>query len=100
MKIKPGVRVLGLRSEMVLAALVINSVLTELGIEFVITSCIEGTHKHASLHYMGSALDIRLPPPTFTGKVIANLKEALGDDYDVILEDDHIHIEFQPKSPY
>ena len=32
--------------------------------------------------------------PQFT----EGLSEALGEEFDVVLESDHIHIEFQPKT--
>ena len=99
--LKVGVRVLGLRPEMVLAAMIAQQVYASFGSEgwYVITSCVEGTHSRASLHYTGCALDLRRPPVN-AEKIAAALKEALGDDYDAILEVDHIHVEFQPKTPY
>lgn len=100
MKIKPGVRVLGMRPEMVLGLMVVDSVFSALGIELVLTSGTEGVHKRASLHYMGAAGDLRLPSPVLVAQAVAEAKAALGDDYDVVLEGDHIHTEFQPKAPY
>jgi hypothetical protein len=47
------------------------------------------------VHPFGRALDFRIPPNAL-GK-ISELKELLGDDYDVILEDNHIHQEYDPK---
>ena len=52
-----------------------------------------------SLHYAGCAVDLRFPPDNAAG-LKAALAEALGGDYDVVLEADHIHVEFQPKTPY
>lgn len=85
---------------MVLGLMVVNSVFERLGFELVLTSAIEGTHKRASLHYMGAGGDLRLPPPVLVEQAVKEAKEALGDDYDVVLEGDHIHTEFQPKAPY
>ena len=32
-------------------------------------------------------------------KLVARIKSCVGDDFDVLLEADHLHIEFQPKAP-
>ncbi len=99
--LKTGVRVLGVRAEVVLAFMIMEKVYEKHGVEFVITSVMEGTHKRASLHYSGCAGDLRRPPLDEIASAIVNDgKIALGDDYDVILEGDHIHVEFQPKAPY
>lgn len=66
-----------------------------------ITSGRDGKHSSTSLHYCGRAVDLRirdLPYPEKTSKLIAGkLKYILGSDYDVILESDHIHIEYDPQ---
>ena len=67
--------------------------------DYVITSCTEGTHKRASIHYMGGAGDLRRPTLR-AEEIVADMKGRLGDDFDVVLEPDHIHVEFQPKLPY
>ena len=61
----------------------------------VITSTYEGSHSEGSLHYANLAVDIRKNK----AKVLSykEIKQALGKDYDVILEGDHIHIEYDPK---
>lgn len=103
MKLKPGVRVLGMRPELVLALTIVRAVYEAhgAGASCTITSVVEGTHTRASLHYTGCAADLRRPPQAGLAAVIVEAaKAALGDDYDVILEADHIHLEFQPKAPY
>lgn len=66
--------------------------------EAVITSTYEGNHSPGSLHYANLAVDIRLPSDREIRGVIAiKLKEELGPDYDVVLEANHIHIEYDPK---
>jgi hypothetical protein len=97
--IKPGVRITGLRPEILLAAVVAERVYEAAGHEFIITACVAGKHMAGSLHYAGAAIDIR-PRDVTADKIpaiLATLKEALADDFDVLLEGDHIHIEFQPK---
>jgi hypothetical protein len=68
-------------------------------IEIVITSGTEGQHKSGSLHYKGHAADIRrrnFPSEAAVRQFMAALKSELGEDYDVILEADHIHCEYDP----
>lgn len=66
--------------------------------EMVITETRCTGHMPSSLHYADLAIDIRLPPSN-PGLLVNAIKEALGQDYDVILEKDHIHIEYDPKNP-
>jgi hypothetical protein len=53
-----------------------------------------------SLHYKGDALDFRIRNVLGGISVVESWAErmqfALGHDYDVVLEDTHIHIEFDP----
>lgn len=67
-----------------------------------VTSANDSKHKDASLHYKNRAFDIRIY--NITGQVqfeaelwAERLALALGDDYDVVKEKDHIHVEFQPE---
>lgn len=97
--IKPGVRCFGVRPEVVLALHIAQHIYEAFDFDFVVTSLVEGTHTRASLHYTGCAADLRLPPSRAV-EVVAALQSALGDDFDVVLEGDHVHMEFQPKAPY
>lgn len=66
----------------------------------VITSGNDGVHRDGSFHYTGDALDFRRWDADRAGvlpAVLTGLRYYLGDDYDVILESDHIHIEFDPN---
>lgn len=63
--------------------------------EMVITSTFEGTHSSGSLHYAHFAIDLRLPGVAF--EFANRLRKELGKDYDVVLESNHIHIEYDPK---
>jgi hypothetical protein len=65
------------------------------GEEFVITSTYEGNHSASSLHYCDEAIDIRRPSKPES--IIRKIKRFLGLDYDVILYNSHIHIEYDPK---
>jgi len=63
--------------------------------ELIITSTYEGSHSEGSLHYADLAVDIRRHK---NGHVLRQeLRDKLGMDYDVVLEADHIHIEYDPK---
>lgn len=102
MKIKAGVRVLGMRPEMLLAVIAAESIWQKRGVEAVITSCIDGDHSKGSRHYAGCALDFRtsnLPAGSWQ-EVRDELAGAMEGDFDVVLEKDHIHVEFDPKTPY
>jgi len=61
----------------------------------VVTSTTGDIHMVGSKHYEGNAVDFRLPPNY--RKVARDLQEALGNDYDVVLESDHIHVEYDPQ---
>ena len=102
MKIKPGVRIFGIRPELVLAFHIADKIFEKYGIELVITSVIDGKHSKGSLHYIGAAGDMRTRDASeaVSRSITRDLKEALGDDFDVIFEGNHIHMEFQPKLPY
>jgi hypothetical protein len=74
----------------------IDHIFLSAGTEAVVTSTFEGSHKPGSLHYSNAALDLRLPGP---GReyLFGLLKDNLGNDFDIILEKDHIHVEHDPK---
>lgn len=100
LRVKKGVRLHGAEPELLFAVVVAERLWAELGFgDLVVTSVIDGEHIRGSLHYTGNAADLRLPRGS---KVTAarELRKALGADYDVVLERDHIHVEFQPKIPY
>jgi hypothetical protein len=67
-----------------------------------VTCANDSGHMVGSLHYKNRAFDIRIKNivgDEQTGKElwVERMKLALGDDYDVILERDHIHAEYDPK---
>lgn len=96
--LKSNVTFLGIRPETVLGILIAFDLYQKCKQEFVITSITDGLHKSGSLHYDGLAFDIR----TFNLRGISGyemvdrLKEALGSQFDVVLEPSHIHVEFDP----
>ena len=67
-----------------------------------VTSANDGKHKEGSKHYTNEAFDIRIR--NIRGPLVSQargwrdrMRSALGKDYDVILEHDHLHAELDPK---
>ena len=94
-----SVKVTGIRPELVLGLVVAADVYRQYGNELVITSLNDGVHSKTSLHYAGAAADLRTFyfEPEIVPEVIEAIRKRLGKDYDVVLEKDHIHLEYQPK---
>lgn len=83
--------------------------------EVVITSGCErdGKHSVGSRHWSGDAVDLRTDPNDHWGiwvddevggydanhvrDLALTISRDLGGDFDVVLEDDHLHIERHPK---
>jgi hypothetical protein len=99
--LKPGVRVAGLRPEILFAVIAAERVCAEMGVDCVVTACVDGVHQAGSLHYCGLAADLRSRDfrPGDLDKAIARIRQCLGTDYDVVLENDHVHVEFDQKQP-
>lgn len=97
--LKEGVDIRGIRTEIWAGATIVASCFAEQKIHCVITSCKEGKHMDKSLHYKGLAVDIRsrdIPLQT-AAALIATCKEALGAQFDLVVEGDHWHLEYDPK---
>ena len=58
-------------------------------------------HGETSLHWSGHAVDLRSRCLALEQQrsVVDHLIAALGRHFDVVLEKDHIHIEYQPRRP-
>ena len=100
MKIKDStVHIAGIRPELVFALFVAEQIYQKYDKELVITSLVDGRHSPTSLHYAGCAADLRTNFFTRHGAEIIRdeIRDKLGTDFDVILESNHIHLEFQPK---
>ena len=98
--IKPGVKLLGVRPELIVGLMACQSIYQRHGIDFVITSVRDGKHSHNSLHYSGQAADLRTRQMSkgTAKQIVAEISTAVGNQFDVILESNHIHIEFQPHT--
>ena len=102
---KEGVALDDLQPEALSAAEIAKPILEAAGVDFVVTSTGLADRAGAksvkdSKHNTGQAFDIRtrdMPDAKEKQEVVDQLIEALGDDYDVVLESDHIHVEFDPK---
>jgi hypothetical protein len=102
--LKPGVRIRGLQPEMLLALFVAEHEYSANGRALVLTSALDGVHSAKSLHYQGLAVDIRSKTLTESDqkrRVAGAIAAALGECYEVLLEDEgghneHIHIELSP----
>lgn len=108
MRLKKGVSVHGLNTEILVGIMVAESVWAKLavGTEMVITSGTDGVHSKGSKHYTGDAVDLRTRdiPKEFHAGIVSELQLALngregngGGDFDVVLESTHIHLEYDPE---
>jgi hypothetical protein len=100
--LKPGVMLCGLKAEMAIGLSVVASCYEEFNRKCIVTSGTEGVHSSGSHHYMGLALDFRTRHLSLTEtSLIANLcKECLTDQFDVITESTHLHVEYNPEWGY
>lgn len=108
LELKAGVRVFGLRPELLLALQVAEGLWGEHGpATLVVTAVMDGTHKRQSLHYSGLAVDLRLHAVAAEKRagLVQRLQAALGPDYVVLHEAigqrrEHCHVHFLPAEAY
>ena len=100
--LKSSARIRGITPETLFAIRVAEGVFEDrkLGL-MTITSCTDGKHSAGSKHYVGGAFDVRTRDIAKDALqlVAADIKERLGSEFDVVVEVDHLHIEFDPKTP-
>ena len=102
LSLKTGVDVGGIQPEVLLGLEICHGVFTRLGMPLVVTACLDGKHMTGSKHYVGQAVDMRLPSkysiePLIDVMVQAECRVHLGLQYDLVLEKDHLHLEYDPK---
>ena len=98
-RIEKGVDICNLSPQMAVAVAVLQSAFREtLSAALTITSGRDGNHRHV-LHYVGQALDFRIHNLTTSDmdRVEGLCQGLLGEQYDVVLENDHLHVEFDPR---
>lgn len=93
------VKISGIQPEAVLAMVVADGIFRHMALPCVITSVTGGKHMKGSLHPRGLAFDIRTRSLSNTNKVflLSELTNSLPNDFDIVDENDHIHVEFDPK---
>lgn len=101
--LKQGVTVGGVQPETVVAMNVVGNIFARRKKTMVVTSLTDGAEWRTkqSLHPKGYAFDLRIWDfPTLADQeaLVEEIALALGDEYDVVLESDHIHIEFDPAT--
>jgi len=104
MKIKLGVDIHDVRPETVIGMLIVDGYYKSTSNELTVTSVKDGTHMPNSFHYSGLAFDCRLPiTPIGVSKdwlsktFVPGLRSSLGYQWDVLLEETHIHVEFDQR---
>ena len=99
-RIKPGVSLHGVSKRLINAA---NDIALIYSAKFnahcTITSGREGEHSENSKHYRGLALDFRTRHLSRANrrKLAEDVRHVLGDDFDVVLELTHMHVEYDPE---
>ena len=103
MRLKKGVKLGGLKQQMVVAAMIIDNVLSRWGC-IVTSGCEDAPGRlSTSKHKTGEALDFRAKhiPHDLREKERDNISGALTDEFDVVLhgegENIHFHVEFDPR---
>ena len=98
MEIKPGVSIKGMRPEMAAVLPIICQVISEAGVQPVLTSGTEGVHGPHSRHYVGLATDWRVRDiqKSMRPLVAQQLRDQLGPEFLVLEESTHYHIAFKP----
>lgn len=98
-KLKHGANPIGIRPEILLAVMVAEGIYKAAGFELVLTSINDSAHADTSRHYQGMAVDFRTRE--FSGEVgrtiTEQLRQALGRQYLVLNESNHIHVSYKPR---
>jgi hypothetical protein len=85
---------------MFFAFIVAGEVYHEHGENCVLTSGTDSKHGEHSHHYKGCAIDLRtrdIPDDAVKQRIVEEIQFRLQSQFQVILEGDHIHVEFDPK---
>jgi hypothetical protein len=92
---------------MLIALEVVREIFYSRGLDVVVTSANDSTHKEGSYHYQGRAFDFRTKhAPGIIKGMAAEIKQVLGPlGFDVVFEDEsglneHLHIELDKRAGY
>jgi hypothetical protein len=97
-KEKNGAEIAGITPEALLIIIVADGCFRLSGEDCIVTSVTDGKHSSGSRHYSGNAVDFRLPSYATSALAIVNrMRSCFDEDYDVVIESDHIHVEYDPK---
>jgi len=99
--IKDGVDFSLLQPKLVTAIVTAARYFDQLDAACVITSGRDGKHMNGSLHPTGYAADLRTRNMSTAQqeRLRDDLQDELGQDYDRVIESDHLHIEYDPPAP-
>ena len=106
MKFKQGVSIEGVKKATIEAMFKVANWYSKEGLPFVVTSVTDGKHKTKSKHYTGEAFDVRTWTTRSGGvqltqgrkrEIAYELGKLLGDNFDIVVEKTHIHIEYDPS---
>ena len=95
-KLTEGVRLLGMRPELLLAIVIAAELWGARGMDLIVTGVTDGERMQDSLYYAGAAVDISAPDSA-AASLAEELDVALGVEYDVVVETTHIHVEYRPE---
>lgn len=103
--LKPGVKLRDLAPQIVLAIQAAEHIYWNAAqTAVVVTSGNDSQHKDGSLHYTGRAADLRIKtvPEKLRERVVRQLRDALGGEFDVLwegrgTENEHVHVEWQQR---
>lgn len=94
-----------LRPQMAIVIQNVTGILASHGLYAMITSGNDSRHSLTSLHWSGAALDFRSHhiPREILDRVVRRIDRSLGLHFDVLLEqrdqeNEHLHIEYQPRA--
>lgn len=105
MRFKQGVTLFGVRPEMLIALSVADNVYGDIvGHGVTVTSVTDGAHG-SIVHSIGCGVDIRTRSDSgskqwnnsLKQKLAQEIRDRLTDEFDVIVESDHIHIELDKR---
>ncbi len=103
--LKFGAKIAGLKPEILLGLMIVNSVFEKYKVDLIITECTGGNHMENSLHYKGLAADIRskhIQSRKDKNDILNDCRELLGANFDFIIEaldtaNEHFHVEMDLK---